>query len=666
MCKTVLRLLTTGLLFFACRDLSAQTYAYKPVPIQSIQPEGWLLQQLQTMAAGSTGHLDEIYAKLKDDNGWLGGKGDGWEETPYWLDGATPLAYLLKDQALQTKVLKYINWTLDNQRPSGYFGPITEQERTTGKKIAVESCAAGEDWWPKMVMLKIMQQYYSATSDPRVVPFMSNYFHYQLASLPKCNLGRWSGWSSARGVENMMMVNWLYAITKDKSLVKLGNLLRQQSLSWSNLFEERSPLMEAAAQQNDNKVMERHGVNVAMGLKEPVEDYLLTGNKKYISIQKTAFNDLMTLHGLPMGIFSSDEDLHGNGLQQGVELCAVVEAMYSLEKMIEVTGDVQYMDALERVTFNALPAQTSDDYSMKQYFQIPNQVQIARGVLSFTVTQENGMSNVMGTKSGYTCCYANMHQGWTKYAAQLWQEPVSGGVATLTYGPSSFAAKINGSEVSIKETTDYPFNDKINFKINSDNNTPFTWDVRIPSWCKKANILLNGKLLQTATGGSIISLKRQWNNNDELTLEFPMQVTTSNWASNSRTVERGPLVYALKIGEEWKKDHHEEAGDYYSVYPTTDWNYALLQKEIRDSSTWKVIMHPMPLPFIWNQKNAPLEIIASAKKIPSWSLTNGILFQPVSDRSGIYHGETTDVAEDIVLIPYGCTKLRIVAFPVVK
>ncbi len=37
----------------------------------------------------------------------------------------------------------------------------------------------------------------------------------------------------------------------------------------------------------------------------------------------------MLLHGLPMGIFSADEDLHGNNPEQGTELCALVEAMYS-------------------------------------------------------------------------------------------------------------------------------------------------------------------------------------------------------------------------------------------------------------------------------------------------------------------------------------------------
>ena len=128
----------------------------------------------------------------------------------------------------------------------------------------------------------------------------------------------------------------------------------------------------------------------------------------------------MTLHGLPMGIYSGDEDLHGNDPTQGVELCAIVEAMYSLEKIIAITGDLQFMDALEKMTFNALPTQTTDDYNMKQYFQIANQVQVSRGVFDFSLPFDHGMTNVFGLRSGYTCCTANMHQGWTKFASHLW------------------------------------------------------------------------------------------------------------------------------------------------------------------------------------------------------------------------------------------------------
>lgn len=645
---------------------NTQENSFQPFPLKAVKPAGWLLQQLQIMANGSTGHLDEVYDNMKNDNGWLGGKGDSWEETPYWLDGAVPLAYLLNDAALQQKILKYINWTLDHQRPSGYLGPLTAYEKESGKPITAENCNAGEDWWPKMIMLKVLQQYHSATNDQRVITCMSKYFSYQLKTIRSCPLGKWTTWSQYRGVENVMMANWLYGITKDRSLLELSDILTQQSFAWTDWFNARTPVMKAAALQNDERVMERHSVNVAMGLKFPALQYKRLHEKKYLDISKTAFSDLMTLHGLPMGIYSGDEDLHGNDVSQGTELCTIVETMYSLEKMLETTGDVFYMDALERMAFNALPAQTSDDYNLKQYFQIPNQVQVARGALAFSVTQWNGMSNVFGTKSGYTCCYANMHQGWTKFAAQLWHKTQDVGIANLTYAPSELHATLAGKEVIIRELTDYPFEDKITFRISTKNTASFPWKLRIPSWCKKANIFLNNQLLRTEAGGQVITINRLWKNNDELMLEFPMEIFTSNWAKNSRTIERGPLVYALKIKEEWEKGYHEQAGQYYSVFPRSPWNYGLLQDVIKNPAALKITLRPMPAQFVWNQSGAPIEITAAAKKIPMWNLQDGILYQPICDRSGIYQGIAADSIEHVSLIPYGCTKLRIVAFPVVK
>ena len=132
--KTIVKL--TGIALIACA-FSAKTIGqnyvmnqtplvpqkYIELPLGAIKPEGWLLEQLQIMQKGSAGHLDEYYWKLKNDNGWLGGKGDGWEETPYWLDGAVPLAYLLDDKALKAKVQKYIDWTINNPAPFGLFWP---------------------------------------------------------------------------------------------------------------------------------------------------------------------------------------------------------------------------------------------------------------------------------------------------------------------------------------------------------------------------------------------------------------------------------------------------------------------------------------------------------------------------------------------------------------
>ncbi|MDB4904426.1 MAG: hypothetical protein JWQ63_3707 [Mucilaginibacter sp.] len=642
---------------------------YEELPLGSIKPQGWLHDQLEIMRDGTTGHLDEVYAKLKNDNGWLGGNGDGWEETPYWLDGAVPLAYLLDDAVLKTKVLKYINWTIEHQRPSGYFGPITKAERDSGAVITLANCEKGEDWWPKMVMLKALQQYYTATNDLRVIEFMTAYFHYELKALNKCPINKWSDWAESRGSENILVAQWLYEKTKDKSLLQLADLLDKKCYAWSKWFAERNWVINAAANQNDSNWMRRHGVNVAMALKAPALNYQRTHNPMYLASLKTGFNDIMTLHGLPAGMFSADEDLHGNLPTQGTELCAVVESMFSLEEIIAITGDTHYMDALERITFNALPTQTTDDYNNKQYFQVANQVEIARGVFDFSLPFGREMNNVLGMRSGYTCCLANMHQGWTKYAQHLWYKTQDNGLASLIYGPNHLNTKVgkNNTAISVNEVTDYPFGDEIGFEISTKSAVQFPWQLRIPSWCANAIISINGKVSNSGKGGQLITINRVWKDGDKLTLKLPMQVSTSNWGRNSRAVERGPLVYALKLGERWEKGNDKHEGDYFSVYPTEDWNYGLSEQIVSDPvKNLEVKIKPLNGKLVWNQQHAPIEITATGRQIPNWKLTDGVANQPVTDRDGQYRGVVSDTITHFTLIPYGFTKVRIVAFPVVK
>jgi hypothetical protein len=672
MMATVVVILFSGLLTLQLygQQTNFQPAVFSEIGAAQIRPEGWLKRQLEIMRDGSTGHLDEVYVKVKNDNGWLGGKGDGWEETPYWLDGAVPLAYLLNDTSLKKKVQAYIDWTITNQRPSGYFGPITKWERETGKQIDIANANQGEDWWPKMVMLKVIQQYYLASKDQRVIPFMQKYFNYQLAALPKVPLGKWTEWATSRGADNVLMVQWLYGVHKDPNLLKLADILSKQSFPWSRWLGDGQWIVNTTSYRNSDTLMNRHAVNVAMGLKFPAVDYQRSGNKKYIQDIRKGFHDLMLVHGLPMGSFSGDEDLSGNDPVQGTELCAIVEDMYSLERTTALTGATKYADALERLAFNALPPQTTDDYNNKQYFQVANQVQISRGVFNFSLPFDRQMCNVLGMRSGYTCCLANMHQGWTKFASHLWYGTKDGGLAALIYSPNTLTTTLgkNKVPVTIREVTDYPFSDKIRFEISIKKTAAFPLQLRIPKWCKAPLVTINGhKNLQVAID-EMITINRNWKNGDVLELQLPMEISTSVWGRNSRAVERGPLVYGLKLKERWEKGNDQAEGDYFSVYPADKWNYAIPAEVISQTTEKIKVEHVKPIgyDFVWNQEHAPIELRLPARQLPDWKEVNGVAFQPVNDREGIYKGSVAPEKEEIVLVPFGFTKVRIVAFPVVK
>jgi hypothetical protein len=241
----------------------------------------------------------------------------------------------------------------------------------------------------------------------------------------------------------------------------------------------------------------------------------------------------------------------------------------------------------------------------------------------------------------------------------------------MLYSPNEVTAVVGkeASKITVREITGYPFEDSIRLQISADKNVAFPLSLRIPAWCLEATVIFNGSPIKTGKGGSMITLDRTWKNGDKLTLILPMHVTTSNWGRNSRAIERGPLVYALKLDEKWEKGHQEVEGDYFSVYPKNDWNYGLPDSIIAAvaSATKVNIVKPVDNDFIWNLDHAPIEITTIGKKIPAWKVNaDGVASQPVSDRTGIYKGTVDTDAKTITLVPYGCTKVRIVAFPVVE
>ena len=62
---------------------------FENLPLTAIEAKGWLLGQLRIQAAGLSGRIDEFWPDIAQ-SGWIGGKAEGWERGPYWLDGLIP------------------------------------------------------------------------------------------------------------------------------------------------------------------------------------------------------------------------------------------------------------------------------------------------------------------------------------------------------------------------------------------------------------------------------------------------------------------------------------------------------------------------------------------------------------------------------------------------
>ena len=570
------------------------TPAYVRLPIGSVRAEGWLLRQLKLQKAGLLGVSEQMYDALTPDSGWLGGKGEGWEKGPYYVKGLIAVAFTLDDAELKQRAQKWVDWALKSQRDDGFFGP-----------------ASNNDWWPRMVVLYYLRDYYEATGDDRVVPFLTKYFHHQLTALPGRPL---QDWGRSRAGDNIDVALWTYNLTGDEKLLDLAKLLYSQAYPWSSIY-------------TDNRFygfgedfQPHHIVNVSQALKFSPVAWQFTHDEADKAAYANGVANLNRQYGRIDGQVSGTEMLSGLKSTDGVELCADAERILSSGIALSITGDARIGDEIEKVAYNSLPAHVTPQMRQLTYYQLPNQVTATQGGHGFT--QDYGNGNVPGPHSGFPCCCYNWHMGWPKLIGTMWAATNDGGLAALAYGPNRVTTNVAGDvSTTIVQTTDYPFADTITLKLQPQKPATFPLALRVPAWCDDATIAVNGAPIDKAAPASFVTIRREWKAGDTVTLRFPMKVRESRWINNSAGIERGPLAYALKIKEDWKKNReYLQNFDEFEVLPQTPWNYAL---KLDDKTLANVGVKTRPVGDVpYATATAPVTLTLPARKLPAWGLRN--------------------------------------------
>jgi hypothetical protein len=117
------------------------------------------------------------------------------------------------------------------------------------------------------------------------------------------------------------------------------------------------------------------------------------------------------------------------------------------------------------------------------------------------------------------------------------------------YEPSTLRCEVDGRKLRIVQATRYPLDGKIHLAITPDEPVQFDLCLRIPGWCKRYTLSVNGKKVAAdAAPRTFCRLSQRWMPGDVLLLELDMPAVLIEGTDTNAgliALRRGPLVLAF-------------------------------------------------------------------------------------------------------------------------
>jgi len=212
------------------------------------------------------------------------------------------------------------------------------------------------------------------------------------------------------------------------------------------------------------------------------------------------------------------------------ETCATTYLIRLLDSLLRLEGNSLYGDHMERIVYNALFADQSPDgqniryycplYGKRYYFPIAT-----------------------------SCCPNNFRRIMANLPELIYYLS-DDGLAINFYTPSTTKVELAcGVPLKVRQETDYPNSGNVAIYVNPSKSAKFSLKLRIPRWCEKAQVAVNGKRIdKVIKSGSFFVIERKWQAGDKVELKMPMSLRL---VKGRRTqygrvaVMRGPMLFCL-------------------------------------------------------------------------------------------------------------------------
>lgn len=245
--------------------------------------------------------------------------------------------------------------------------------------------------------------------------------------------------------------------------------------------------------------------------------------------------------------FRDEEKLDATRTKTTCESCCAHNLLKLSRELYKLTGEKKYSDYYETTLRNSIMgAVKANDGAAAAYF----------------IPMATGYFKVFGdpdpAKNMFWCCTGSGMENFTKLGDSIYFHNDS----TLVVN-QYVASKVkwNAKNLEITQKSDVTKSEEASFKMHLLNGVASqnaTIALRVPDWSSgKVTVKVNGKELKDAVSSNgYISITQDWKENDEIVIQYPMEVRAVGLPDNSTVYgfQYGPTVLAAKLGTQRMKD----------------------------------------------------------------------------------------------------------------
>jgi DUF1680 family protein len=234
------------------------------------------------------------------------------------------------------------------------------------------------------------------------------------------------------------------------------------------------------------------------------------------------------------------------------ETCAAIGNLMWNWLLLLLTGDSRYADVIERTLYNGILSSPALDG--RHYFYVnPLMLRSAHSLRQSTNRPEETSDNGRPEWHFVACCPPNVMRLFSSLAHYLVTTDANG-IQIHQYASADIDLEYKpGSRVALSIDTDYPWQGRVQLRVNESEGTPWQLRLRIPGWCQTATVSVNGDALEVPEmKAGYVVVERTWRAGDVVLLELNMmpQLIQPNPRIDAvrgcLAIQRGPLVYCLE------------------------------------------------------------------------------------------------------------------------